>query len=199
MEEGNVPAKLKGKRIVSVSMSSFVAGTKYRGEFEERLGKVIEELETYDDVILFIDEIHTLVGAGGAEGAIDASNILKPALARGKIHLIGATTTAEYKEFIEKDKALNRRFQTVVIKEPSLEVVRNILKKLRPIYEGYHQVKISDTVIDSIIDLSNKYIYNRKMPDKAIDIMDEVSSMVRLTNHEKKSPTDSLIKDSSFC
>ena len=198
MQEGNVPAKLKGKRIVSVSMSSFVAGTKYRGEFEERLGKVIDELETYDDVILFIDEIHTLVGAGGAEGAIDASNILKPALARGKIHLIGATTTAEYKEFIEKDKALNRRFQTVVIKEPSLEVVRNILTKLRPIYEGYHQVKISDAVIDSIIDLSNKYIYDRKMPDKAIDIMDEVSSMVRLSNHEKKSLTDSLIKDLAF-
>lgn len=176
LETSNVPSKLIGKRIISVSMASLVAGTKYRGEFEERLEKIIRELEDNDDVILFIDEIHTLVGAGGAEGAIDASNILKPALARGKIKVIGATTTSEYKEFIESDKALSRRFQTVVVEEPSLDETINILKKLRPIYESYHKVKISDDVISEIVSLSDRYIYDRKMPDKAIDVMDEVCS-----------------------
>lgn len=176
LETSNVPSKLIGKRIISVSMASLVAGTKYRGEFEERLEKIIRELEENDDVILFIDEIHTLVGAGGAEGAIDASNILKPALARGKIKVIGATTTSEYKEFIESDKALSRRFQTVVVEEPSLDETINILKKLRPIYENYHKVKISDDVISEIVSLSDRYIYDRKMPDKAIDVMDEVCS-----------------------
>ena len=176
LETSNVPSKLIGKRIISVSMASLVAGTKYRGEFEERLEKIIRELEENDDVILFIDEIHTLVGAGGAEGAIDASNILKPALARGKIKVIGATTTSEYKEFIESDKALSRRFQTVVVEEPSLDETINILKKLRPIYENYHKVKISDDVISEIVFLSDRYIYDRKMPDKAIDVMDEVCS-----------------------
>ena len=176
LETSNVPSKLIGKRIISVSMASLVAGTKYRGEFEERLEKIIRELEDNDDVILFIDEIHTLVGAGGAEGAIDASNILKPALARGKIKVIGATTTSEYKEFIESDKALSRRFQTVVVEEPSLDETINILKKLRPIYENYHKVKISDDVISEIVSLSDRYIYDRKMPDKAIDVMDEVCS-----------------------
>lgn len=176
LETSNVPSKLIGKRIISVSMASLVAGTKYRGEFEERLEKIIRELEENDDIILFIDEIHTLVGAGGAEGAIDASNILKPALARGKIKVIGATTTSEYKEFIESDRALSRRFQTVVVSEPSLDETVNILKKLRPIYEGYHKVKISDEVISEIVSLSDKYIYDRKMPDKAIDVMDEVCS-----------------------
>ena len=176
LETSNVPSKLIGKRIISVSMASLVAGTKYRGEFEERLEKIIRELEENDDVILFIDEIHTLVGAGGAEGAIDARNILKPALARGKIKVIGATTTSEYKEFIESDKALSRRFQTVVVEEPSLDETINILKKLRPIYENYHKVKISDDVISEIVSLSDRYIYDRKMPDKAIDVMDEVCS-----------------------
>lgn len=176
LETSNVPSKLIGKRIISVSMASLVAGTKYRGEFEERLEKIISELEDNDDVILFIDEIHTLVGAGGAEGAIDASNILKPALARGKIKVIGATTTSEYKEFIESDRALSRRFQTVVVEEPSLDETINILKKLRPIYESYHKVKISDDVISEIVSLSDRYIYDRKMPDKAIDVMDEVCS-----------------------
>ncbi len=185
LENSNVPSKLLGKRIISVSMASLVAGTKYRGEFEERLEKMIRELEESDEVILFIDEIHTLVGAGGAEGAIDASNILKPALARGKIKLIGATTTAEYKEFIENDRALSRRFQTVVIEEPSKEETKDILNKLRPIYEEYHKVKISDEVIDNIVLLSDKYIYDRKMPDKAIDVMDEVCSRVSVTLYKK--------------
>ena len=186
----DVPNKLIGKRIVSVSMASLVAGTKYRGEFEERLEKIIRELEDNDEIILFIDEIHTLVGAGGAEGAIDASNILKPALARGKIKVIGATTTSEYKEFIEGDKALSRRFQTVLIEEPSLSLTVDILKKLRPIYESYHRVIISDEVIEKIVYLSDKYIYNRKMPDKAIDVMDEVCSRMSVSVYKKDNIKD---------
>ena len=155
-----------------------VAGTKYRGEFEERMKKVIKEIEDNDDIILFIDEIHTLVGAGGAEGAIDASNILKPALARGKIRCIGATTTSEYKKFIENDSALERRFQKVVVEEPSTLETRNILIKLKPIYEKYHNVILSDNMIDTIIDLSERYVFDRNRPDKEIDILDEVSSRV---------------------
>ena len=190
LELGYVPVGLRGKRIVSVSMASLVAGTKYRGEFEEKLTKIISELEENDNVILFIDEIHTLVGAGGAEGAIDASNILKPALARGKVRIIGATTTSEYKEFIESDKALSRRFQTVVVSEPSLEDTVLILKKLRPIYENYHMVKISDEIIDKIVSLSHKYIYDRRFPDKAIDVMDEVCSRVSVSIYNKNNVSD---------
>ena len=188
----NKVPSLKNKKIISVSMSNLVAGTKYRGEFEERIGKIIKELEKTDDIIVFIDEIHTLVGAGGAEGAIDASNILKPALARGKIKIIGATTTEEYKLFIAKDKALERRFQTIEIKEPTIEVVKDILKKLTPIYEGYHKVRVSDSIINSIVELSNKYIYDRKMPDKAIDILDEVCSKVAITIDKKNKKLDEL-------
>ena len=176
IESGEVPSTLTNKRIISVSMASLVAGTKYRGEFEERVQEMISELENNSDIILFIDEIHTLVGAGGAEGAIDASNILKPALARGKIKIIGATTTSEYKEFIENDKALARRFQPVIVKEPDAKATKDILKRIRPIYEEYHGVKINDDIIDAVVDLSSKYIYDRKMPDKAIDILDEVCS-----------------------
>lgn len=194
LETSNFPSKLIGKRIISVSMSSLVAGTKYRGEFEERLEKIIRELEDNDDVILFIDEIHTLVGAGGAEGAIDASNILKPALARGKIKVIGATTTSEYKEFIESDKALSRRFQTVVVEEPSLDETINILKKLRPIYENYHKVKISDDVISEIVSLSDRYIYDRKMPDKAIDVMDEVCSRTSVSLYKSDNMNEIIDK-----
>ena len=194
LETSNVPSKLIGKRIISVSMASLVAGTKYRGEFEERLEKIIRELEENDDVILFIDEIHTLVGAGGAEGAIDASNILKPALARGKIKVIGATTTSEYKEFIESDKALSRRFQTVVVEEPSLDETINILKKLRPIYENYHKVKISDDVISEIVSLSDRYIYDRKMPDKAIDVMDEVCSRTSVSLYKSDNMNEIIDK-----
>ena len=177
---------LSNKRIISVSMASLVAGTKYRGEFEERIEKMISELENHDEIILFIDEIHTLVGAGGAEGAIDASNILKPALARGKIKIIGATTTSEYKEFIEKDKALSRRFQVINIREPNNEETIDILKSLRPIYEKYHCVKLSDVILEKIVSLSDKYIYDRRMPDKAIDIMDEVCSKSKISSLKSK-------------
>ena len=186
--EGNVPKPLKGKTILSLPMASLVAGTKYRGEFEERVSKILKELEENDDIIVFIDEVHTIVGAGGAEGAIDASNIIKPALARGKIQLIGATTTYEYHNFIEKDKALNRRFQIIMIEEPSTNKTKEILKKLKPLYEAYHFVSISDDIIDLIVDLSDTYIYEYYQPDKSIDILDEVCTKASLL--ESKNDTD---------
>ena len=189
---GNVPIKLQNKRIISVSMASLVSGTKYRGEFEERIIKLLKEVEEVNDVIIFIDEIHTLVGAGGAEGAIDASNILKPALARGKVNIIGATTTMEYKKFIEDDKALSRRFQTVVINEPDDEKVYNILKKIKPIYEDFHNVIIEDDILRLIISLSNKYLYNRKQPDKSIDILDEICSKVSVVEDSISKKTNSF-------
>ncbi len=182
---GEVPNTLKNKRIISLDMATTVAGTKYRGEFEERVNKILKELEDNSDIILFIDEIHTLVGAGGAEGAIDASNIFKPALARNKMRCIGATTTKEYKQFIENDKALDRRFQKVEIKEPSDSVVKNILLKLRDTYSNYHKTIIEDNIIDFIIELSNKYIKTRYQPDKAIDILDEVCAHVSLKENNK--------------
>ena len=182
---GEVPRSLKNKRIISVDMASAVAGTKYRGEFEERINKMLKELENNDDIILFIDEIHTIVGAGGAEGAIDASNIFKPALARNHMRLIGATTTAEYKKFIENDRALDRRFQKVYIEEPSSEGLKDILMKIKGTYEEFHHVVIEDELIDLIINLSNKYITDRKQPDKAIDILDEVCAHVSLKENKK--------------
>lgn len=175
-----VPGAISGKKIISLDMATAVSGTKYRGEFEERMKKIIKELEENSDIILFIDEIHTLVGAGGAEGAIDASNILKPALARGKIRCIGATTYDEYKKYIEKDSALERRFQKITIEEPTIEETRDILLKLKPIYERYHHVKIENNIIDKIISLSEKYIYDRNRPDKCIDVLDEVCSKVSI-------------------
>lgn len=175
-----VPSSLLNKKIVSLDMATMVAGTKYRGEFEERMKKVIRELEDNHDIILFIDEIHTMVGAGGAEGAIDASNILKPALARGKIRCIGATTTEEYKKFIEKDSALERRFQKVYVEESSVEETRNILMNIKDIYEKYHNVIINTDMIDAIINLSEKYIFDRNRPDKEIDVLDEVCSRVSM-------------------
>ena len=175
-----VPDYLKNKKIISLDMATTVAGTKYRGEFEERMRKILNEIETNDDIILFIDEIHTLVGAGGAEGAIDASNILKPALARGHLRCIGATTVEEYKKFIEKDKALERRFQKVNIEEPSYEKTLEILTKLKPIYEKFHNVILQPELLDEIVKLSAKYIYDRSEPDKSIDIMDEVCSKVSI-------------------
>ncbi len=188
--EGNVPKPLKGKTILSLPMASLVAGTKYRGEFEERVSKILKELEENDDIIVFIDEVHTIVGAGGAEGAIDASNIIKPALARGKIQLIGATTTYEYHNFIEKDKALNRRFQIIMIEEPSTNKTKEILKKLKSLYEAYHFVSISDDIIDLIVDLSDTYIYEYYQPDKSIDILDEVCTKASLL--ESKNDTELL-------
>jgi len=180
-----VPTKLKNKRVISLDMASAVAGTKYRGEFEERMKKILEEIEKHDEIILFIDEIHTLIGAGGAEGAIDASNILKPALARGKIKCIGATTTEEYKKHFEKDKALDRRFQIINIEEPSIEKTKEILFNLKPIYEEYHNVIITDEIIENILNLTEKYIYDRFRPDKQIDILDEVCSKVNIKGNYK--------------
>lgn len=180
-----VPKELKGKRIISLNMAQAVAGTKYRGEFEERIGKILKEIEENDNIILFIDEIHTLVGAGGAEGAIDASNIFKPSLARGKIRCIGATTIDEYKKYIEKDTALDRRFQRIKVNTPDNDTLKKILNKLRPIYEDYHNVILDDNIIDNIIYLSNRYIYDRNQPDKAIDLLDEVSSSVHIKENTK--------------
>ena len=183
--KGDVPMALKNKRIISLDMATSVAGTKYRGEFEERMHKILKEIEENDDIILFIDEVHTLVGAGGAEGAIDASNIFKPALARGKLRCIGATTTDEYKKYIEKDSALERRFQKVTIEAPTKETVKEILMNLKEIYEGYHKVSIDEEIIDLIISLSEKYIYNRNQPDKSIDILDEVCAKTSLKESKK--------------
>ena len=187
-----VPEKLLNKRVVSVAMASLVSGTKYRGEFEERITKLLKEVENDENIIIFIDEIHTLVGAGGAEGAIDASNILKPALARGKIQVIGATTNVEYKRFIEEDKALARRFQSIYIEEPTKEKTIDILTEIRPIYESYHGVKITDDILESIVELSNKYIYDRKQPDKAIDILDEVSARLSVRKGQKATAIEEL-------
>ncbi len=192
LTNNNTYGPLSKKRIISISTASLVAGTKYRGEFEERINKIITELEEENDIILFIDEIHTLVNAGGAEGAIDASNILKPALARGKIKIIGATTTEEYKQYIEKDKALSRRFQTVIIKEPDTKTTLQILTKLRPIYEKYHKVKISDEILQEIVTLSNRYIHDRMMPDKAIDVLDEVCSRTFISNCKKTNKLEDI-------
>ena len=176
-------------------MATTVAGTKYRGEFEDRVNKILKELEENDDIILFIDEIHTLVGAGGAEGAIDASNIFKPALARNKMRCIGATTTNEYKKFISNDKALDRRFQKVEVSIPSKKTVREILLRLRDTYSNFHKTLISDEIIDYIIELSDKYIKNRYQPDKAIDILDEVSAHVSLKENKKLKKYNNLTKE----
>jgi len=193
-----VPSSLLGKKIISLDMATMVAGTKYRGEFEDRMKKVIKEIEDNSDIILFIDEIHTMVGAGGAEGAIDASNILKPALARGKIRCIGATTTEEYKKFIEKDSALERRFQKVFVEEPSIEETKNIIINIKDIYEKYHNVIIDNDVIDSIVNLSEKYVFDRNRPDKQIDILDEVCSMVSMKENDSISRLKSIKKELSL-
>lgn len=178
--ESKVPEILLDKRVVSLNMGTMVAGTKYRGEFEERLKKVLEEIHQAGNVILFIDELHTLIGAGAAEGAIDAANILKPALARGEIQTIGATTLDEYKKHIEKDSALERRFQPIMIGEPSVDEAIQILMGLRDKYEAFHRAKITDEAIESAVKLSHRYISDRFLPDKAIDLMDEAASRVRL-------------------
>ena len=191
---GDVPNNLKLKKIISVDMASLVAGTKYRGEFEERIRKIINEVEDNDEIILFIDEIHTIVGAGGAEGAIDASNIFKPALARGKIKVIGATTKDEYKTTIEKDKALERRFQVVNVDEPSKDDVLNILYNLKDIYASYHHVVVDDEIIRKMVELSNKYIYDRKEPDKTIDLLDESCSLASMKESKELKEYNELNK-----
>ncbi|MGB9678892.1 MAG: ATP-dependent Clp protease ATP-binding subunit [Thermoanaerobacteraceae bacterium] len=178
--DGAIPEILKDKRVVTLDMASMVAGTKYRGEFEDRLKNVLSEVIKAGNVILFIDEMHTLIGAGAAEGAIDASNILKPALSRGEIQVIGATTLDEYRKYIEKDAALERRFQPIVVDEPTVEETIEILKGLRDKYEAHHRVKITDEAIDAAAKLSHRYISDRYLPDKAIDLIDEAASRVRL-------------------
>lgn len=187
-----VPDTVKGKRLLSLDLSSMVAGSKYRGEFEDRIKKVIGEVISDGNIILFVDELHTLIGAGGAEGAIDASNILKPSLSRGEIQMIGATTLNEYRKYIEKDAALERRFQPVHVDEPTRDEAVEILKGLRPCYEQHHNVDISDDAVEAAVDLSIRYITDRFLPDKAIDLMDEACSRKRLGfssdrhNYEKK-------------
>lgn len=180
--EGNVPENLKNKRVLSLDLSAMVAGAKYRGEFEDRLKKAISEIKKDKNIIIFIDEIHTIIGAGGAEGAIDAANILKPALARGEVQCIGATTINEYKKYIEKDTALERRFQPIMVGEPNKEETLEILKGLREKYEEHHNVKILDESLQSAVDLSDRYITDRFMPDKAIDLIDEASAKLRIEN-----------------
>ena len=179
---GSIPEILKDKRVITLDISAMVAGSKYRGEFEERLKKVMQEILEAENVIIFIDEIHTIIGAGGAEGAIDASNILKPALARGELQCIGATTIDEYRKHIEKDSALERRFQPITVGEPSKEEAVKILKGLRDKYEAHHRVKITDSAIDAAVNLSHRYISDRYLPDKAIDLIDEAGAKVRIQN-----------------
>ena len=191
-----VPLDMQNKRIMMLDMGSLVAGTKYRGEFEDRLKKVIKEIYEDKHVILFIDELHTLIGAGGAEGAIDASNILKPALARGELQLIGATTSNEYQKYIEKDTALERRFAKVYVEEPTAEDSVKILMGLRPRYEQHHGLKISDEAVEAAVRLSTRYLTNRFLPDKAIDLMDEASAKVRIHNVSKNNKLEELTNKS---
>ncbi|HCD45899.1 MAG TPA: ATP-dependent Clp protease ATP-binding subunit ClpC, partial [Lachnoclostridium sp.] len=179
--EGDVPETIAGRRLLTLDLSGMVAGSKYRGEFEERIKKVIAEVIDDGEVLLFIDEIHTIIGAGGAEGAIDASNILKPSLARGELQLIGATTIEEYRKYIEKDSALERRFQPVTVEEPSEEAAIGILRGLKGRYEDHHKVTITDDALKAAVKLASRYINDRFLPDKAIDVIDEASSKVRLT------------------
>ena len=179
---GSIPEILKDKRVITLDISSMVAGSKYRGEFEERLKKVMKEILVAGNVIIFIDEIHTIIGAGGAEGAIDASNILKPALARGELQCIGATTIDEYRKHIEKDSALERRFQPIIVGEPSKQEAVDILKGLRDKYEAHHRVKITDGALEAAVSLSHRYISDRYLPDKAIDLIDEAGAKVRIQN-----------------
>lgn len=199
---GNVPEILRNQKILSLNMASAVAGTKYRGEFEERLKKIIDEVRAHDDWILFIDELHTLIGAGGTEGGMDAANILKPALARGELQCIGATTLDEYRKHIEKDAALERRFQPVLVAEPSQEDAEQILLGLRDRYEAFHKTKITDEAVHQAVVLSTRYIADRFLPDKAIDVMDEAAAKVRIAAaatpndlREKEKELEALLKE----
>ncbi len=195
IQEGNVPATLRGKRIVALNIGGIVAGAMFRGQFEQRIKSILEELKQADDVILFIDELHTVVGAVAAEGAVGASDMLKPALARGELRCIGATTLDEYRKHIEKDAALERRFQPVMVDEPSVEEAIEMLRTVRPNYELHHGVGITDEAIDAAVKLSDRYINDRFLPDKAIDVMDEASSALRLEATEKGIVSPTLISD----
>src|SRR5439155_264022 len=177
---GDVPETLMGKRLLTLDVGALVAGTKYRGEFEERLKKIVEEIKTAGNCVLFIDELHTLVGAGAAEGAVDAANILKPSLARGELQTIGATTLDEYRKYIEKDAALERRFQPVQVEEPSIEESIEILRGIKDRYEAHHKLEITDEAIKAASELAARYVPDRFLPDKAIDRIDEAASRVRM-------------------
>jgi ATP-dependent Clp protease ATP-binding subunit ClpC len=190
-----VPETLASKRVVALDLAAMIAGTKYRGEFEERLKDVIDEVRAAEDLILFIDELHTVVGAGAAEGAMDASNMLKPALARGELHVVGATTLDEYRKNIEKDPALERRFQPVFVREPTVDETIEILHGLKDRYEAFHRVRISDEAIVAAAELSDRYIRDRFLPDKAIDLIDQASARVRLRTTTKSDDTRSLEED----
>jgi len=198
---GNVPLSMIGKTIISIDLSAMVAGAKYRGDFEERIKNILDEAAKNKSVILFIDEIHTIVGAGSAEGAIDASNIMKPELARGNIQLIGATTLSEYRKFIEKDAALERRFQPVYIEEPTREEAINILRGIKQKYEEHHKIKIEESAICSAVDLSCRYFQDRHLPDKAIDLLDEACAMVTsaVQKSESLQNNDVILEQNSFC
>ena len=195
IKENNVPEILKNKRVVSLDIASMIAGAKYRGDFEERLKKSLQEIKTASNVILFIDEIHTIVGAGSAEGAMDAANILKPLLSRGEIQVIGATTLNEYRKYIEKDSALERRFQSVIVEEPSIEDTIQILRGLKDKYEAHHKVKITDEAIKEATVLSERYITDRFLPDKAIDLIDEACSKVKIKSLTKPESFKNLEKE----
>ena len=192
---GSVPETIKDKRLVVLDLSGMVAGSKYRGEFEERIRKVVDEVRENQGILLFIDELHTIIGAGGAEGALDASNILKPSLSRGELQIIGATTLEEYRKYIEKDAALERRFQPVTVEEPSEEEAYEILKGLRPYYERHHKVEISDEALEAAVKMSVRYINDRFLPDKAIDLIDEAASKVQLSGYQASSEIEDLSRE----
>ena len=192
---GSVPETIKDKRMVVLDLSGMVAGSKYRGEFEERIRKVVDEVRENQGILLFIDELHTIIGAGGAEGALDASNILKPSLSRGELQIIGATTLEEYRKYIEKDAALERRFQPVTVEEPSEEEAYEILKGLRPYYERHHKVEISDEALEAAVKMSVRYINDRFLPDKAIDLIDEAASKVQLSGYQASSEIEDLSRE----
>ena len=192
---GSVPETIKDKRLVVLDLSGMVAGSKYRGEFEERIRTVVDEVRENQGILLFIDELHTIIGAGGAEGALDASNILKPSLSRGELQIIGATTLEEYRKYIEKDAALERRFQPVTVEEPSEEEAYEILKGLRPYYERHHKVEIADEALEAAVKMSVRYINDRFLPDKAIDLIDEAASKVQLSGYQASSEIEDLSRE----
>ena len=195
IHEGNVPAMLRGKRIVSLNIGGMVAGAMFRGQFEQRIKSILEELRQNNDVIVFIDELHTVVGAGAAEGAVGAGDMIKPALARGELHCIGATTLDEYRKHVEKDAALERRFQPVMVGEPSVEEAIEMLRTVRANYEAHHGVNITDAAVEAAVKLSDRYINGRFLPDKAIDVMDEAGSALRLDATEKGIVSPTLVAD----